>query len=102
MVKEPQFSDGKRGAALPIRVIPRASKNEIVEILSDQTVKVRLTSLPANAATNHELIRFLAEVLDIPANKIEIVAGENGRDKLVSILDVTSQEVHNKIVSQLA
>ena len=102
MVKEPRFSDGKIGAALPVRVIPRASKSEIVEILSDQTVKVRLTSLPADTATNEELVRFLAEVLDIPAGKIEIVAGINGRDKLVSILDITTQEVHDKIIAQLA
>ena len=31
--------DGKKGAALALRVTPRASKNEIVEVLSDGTVK---------------------------------------------------------------
>ena len=38
--------DGKKGSALAVRVTPRASRNEIVEILSDGTVKIRLTSPP--------------------------------------------------------
>lgn len=101
MAREPRFSDGKRGAALPVRVIPRASKNEIVGILSDQTVKVRLTALPADAATNQALISFLAEALGVAAAKIEIVAGEQGRDKLVSILDVSSDELHQKILAMI-
>lgn len=101
MPKEPRFTDGKRGAALPVRVIPRASKNEIVGILNDQTVKVKLTSLPADAATNQALISFLAEVLGVAASKIEIVAGEQGRDKLVSVLDVTSEELHQKILAMI-
>ena len=101
MAKEPRFSNGRRGAALPVRVIPRASKNEIVEILSDQTVKIRLVASPADSETNQELISFLAGVLKLPASHFEIVAGENGRDKLVSILDISSQELHNKIVQNI-
>jgi hypothetical protein len=101
MAREPRFTDGKRGAALPVRVIPRASKNEIVGILSDQTVKVRLTAKPADTATNQALISFLAEVLGVAASKIEIVAGEQGRDKLVSILDVSSEELQEKILAMI-
>ena len=101
MAKEPRFSNGRRGAALPVRVIPRASKNEIVEILSDQTVKIRLVASAAETETNRELIEFLAGLLKLPESHFEIVAGENGRDKLISILDISSQELHNKIVQNL-
>jgi len=101
MVHQPRFSNGKRGAALPVRVIPRAARNEIVEILSDQTVKIRLVAPPSEQETNQELINFLAEVLGVASSNLEVVAGIRGRDKLVSILDVTSQEVHNKIVAYL-
>lgn len=102
MVEQPRFSNGKIGAALPVRVIPRASRNEIVEILNDQTVKIRLVAAPSDQETNQELIRFLAEVLGVSTSKLEVVAGAKGRDKLVSILDITSQEVHNKIIRHLA
>ena len=102
MAREPKFSDGKRGAALPVRVIPRASRNEVAEILSDQTVKIRLVSPPGEKETNDELIGFLSQILGIPASNMEIVAGNRGRDKLVSILNATSQEIHEKILKNLA
>jgi uncharacterized protein (TIGR00251 family) len=102
MARKVKFSDGKKGAALPVRVIPRASRNEIAEILADQTVKVRLVSSAEEKETNKELIGFLAEVLGVPVSKMEIVAGQRGRDKLVSILDITSTEVHQRILGHLS
>jgi uncharacterized protein (TIGR00251 family) len=97
-----KFSDGKRGSALPVRVTPRASRNEIVEVLSDNTVKIRLTAPPVEGKANEELIKFLANVLDIPKSRMEIVAGMTGRDKLVSILDMGTEEVHRKILAHLS
>lgn len=93
---------GKKGAALAIRVTPRASKNEITGILDDGTIKIRLTAPPVEGKANAELIRFLAEVLDIAPSKLEIVAGETGRDKLVSVLDLDAEMVHNRILRHLS
>jgi uncharacterized protein YggU (UPF0235/DUF167 family) len=75
MAKVPKFSNGKRGAALPVRVIPRASRNEVAEILSDQTVKIRLVSPPGEQETNEELIGYLSKILGVPEKNMEIVAG---------------------------
>lgn len=102
MARGMRFSNGQKGAALPVRVIPRANRNEIVEILSDQTVKIRLTTPPAEDLANDELIRFLSDVLGMPETKFEIVAGKSGRDKLVSILDVSTEDVHRKILENLS
>ena len=96
-----KFSDGRHGSALPVRVTPRASRNEIVQILSDQTVKIRLTAPPVEGQANEALIKFLSDVLDVPKSNIEIVAGATGRDKLVSIMDMSVDEVHKKIVQHL-
>jgi len=85
-----------------VRVIPRASRNQIVEVLNDQTVKIRLVAAPSEQETNQELIRFLSEVLGVAASQLEVVAGAKGRDKLISILDISSQEVHQKIIAHLA
>ena len=102
MARVPKFSNGKKGAALPVRVIPRASRNEVAEILSDQTVKIRLVSPPGEQETNQELIGYLSKILGVPESNMEIVAGNKGRDKLVSIIDVTSKEIHQKILKNLA
>ncbi len=94
--------DGKKGAALAIRVTPRARRNEIVEILSDGTVRIRLTAPPVEDKANQALVKFLAEILAVPTSRIEIVAGISGRDKLVSILEMEVEDVHRKILDHLA
>jgi uncharacterized protein (TIGR00251 family) len=102
MAKARRLSDGRRGAALAIRVTPRASRNEIVEILPDQTIKVRLTAPPVEGKANEALIEFLADVLNVARTRIEIIAGDTGRDKLVSILDMNSEDAQERILSYLA
>jgi len=96
-----KLSDGRHGAALAIRVTPRASRNEIVEVLPDQTIKVRLTAPPVEGQANAALIEFLAKVLGVAKTRIEIVAGSSGRDKLVTIFDMESSEAQERILSQL-
>jgi uncharacterized protein len=93
---------GDKGAALAIRVTPRASKNEISEVMSDGTVRIRLTAPPVGGKANEALVVFLADVLGVPRSKIEIVAGETGRDKLVSILGLDAETVHARILQHLA
>jgi uncharacterized protein (TIGR00251 family) len=100
--REYHLHSGQKGSALAIRVTPRASRNEISEIRSDGTVKIRLTAPPVEGKANEALVEFLAEVLGVPRSHIEVVAGANGRDKLVSILDLDAQTVHERILKQLA
>ena len=100
--REFRLHDGKKGAALAIRVTPRASKNEIHEIQSDGTVKIHLTASTAESKLNQALIEFLSQVLGIPAEKIEIVVGSNTRDKLVSVLDLDAEMVHQRILEHMA
>jgi len=96
-----RLHDGKRGAALAVRVTPRASRNEIVKIMNDGTVKIRLTTPPVEGRANEALLEFLAEVLDVARSRLEIVAGITGRDKLVSIFDLDAETAHRRIVEHL-
>lgn len=93
----PKFKDGKTGAALTVRVTPRSKKNEIVEILDDGTLKIRLTAPPLEGRANRVLIQFLAEVLSVPESRIDIVAGETGRNKLVTIEGMEAKELQARI-----
>jgi len=97
-----RLHDGKKGAALALRVTPRASKNEIVEVLSDGTVKVHLTAPPVEGKANEALLKFLAEILEISISRLEIVAGAGGRDKLVSVTDMDAAVLHRKIVEHIS
>ncbi|MHB8777793.1 MAG: DUF167 domain-containing protein [Anaerolineales bacterium] len=93
--------DGKRGSALVVRVAAHAKRNQIVGILNDGTVKVQLASDPVEEATNRGLLMFLADVLGVPKSRLEIVAGENGRDKLISVLDMDVGKAHQRILAYM-
>lgn len=93
--------DGKKGSALAVRVTPRASRNEIVELLDDGTIKVRIASSPSDDEANDMLIGFLSEILGVPRSRLDIVAGLTGRDKLISVVDLDADTAHQRIVAHL-
>jgi len=92
-----RFHDARQGSALAVRVIPRAGRNQIVELMDDGRVKVRLAAAPVNGEANQQLIRFLADALDVPKSAIEIVAGLTSRDKLVTVLDLDAETLQQRI-----
>jgi len=99
--REFHLHDGKRGSAIAIRVTPRASNNKIAEVLNDGTVKIHLAAPPVDNEANEQLIAFLSDVLSIAKSRIEIVAGMTGRDKLVSVLDMDVETVHQRLLAHM-
>lgn len=99
--KKYTFHDGKSGAALAVRVTPRASNNQIAEILNNGTVRIRLSASGDDQEINQALIQYLGNVLRIQTSKIEIVAGLTGHDKLITILEMDVEVVHQRILEQL-
>ena len=102
MPRKFKFHDGRRGSALAIRVTPRARRNEVAEVLNDGTIRIRLTAPPVEGKANKALIEFLSQILGVSKSRIAIVAGETGRDKLVSILDMDPEEAQRRILEHLA
>lgn len=96
-----ELHDGQKGSALAVRITPRASQNEIAELLDDGTIKVRLASPPSDKETNDVLIGFLSEILGVPQSQLDIVAGNGGRDKLVSVVNMDVESVHQRILAHL-
>jgi uncharacterized protein (TIGR00251 family) len=81
-----------KGVLLPVRAVPRASKNEIQGVQGD-ALKVRLQAPPVDGKANEALIRFLSDVLDIPRSQIAVASGETGRNKAVLIGGITKQQL---------
>ncbi len=96
-----RFHDGKKGAALAIRVIPRSKKNEVVKVLSDGTIRIRVTAPPVEGKANEALIKYLSKILGVSKSKVEIIGGEKGRNKLIAILDMDADTVQEKILKQI-
>jgi uncharacterized protein (TIGR00251 family) len=81
--------------------MPRSSKNEIAGIMDDGTVKIRLTAPPVEGQANIALIRYLADLLGVPQGNIEIVAGQTGRNKLVTIIGLDAPTVQKLILKSI-
>lgn len=93
-----EITDAKGGAAFSVRVVTRATATEIAGLNEDGVLKVRLMASPAgDASANKELVDYLAQRLDVAKDRIEIVAGADGRDKLVSVEGITTAEVEAKL-----
>lgn len=76
---------------LAVRVQPRSSKEEVAGV-AEGVVRIRLTAPPVEGKANEALVRFLSKALDIPKNRIELVAGDTGRNKLVRVHGLTQAE----------
>jgi uncharacterized protein (TIGR00251 family) len=85
-----------KGVLLPVRAVPRASKNEIQGIHGD-ALKIRLQAPPVDGKANEALIRFLGETLDIPRSQISVASGETGRNKAVLITGISKTEIMKKL-----
>jgi uncharacterized protein len=72
---------------------PRAKKSRIGEARADGSLEVSLAAPPVDGAANAELVRLLAEVLDVPRRTITIVRGETGRTKLVAVTGCSAEAV---------
>ena len=99
--KKHTFHDGKGGAAVAVRVTPRSSTNQVAEILNNGTVRIRLVASGDDQQINQALLQYLSEILQIAISNLDIVAGTNGYDKLISILDMDVETVHQKILKKL-
>ncbi len=74
-----------------IRVVPRASKTEIVGEV-DGAVKVRVASPPVDGAANAELIKLFAKKFGVAKSSVEIVYGLASRTKQIRITGVTAEQ----------
>lgn len=70
------------GTLLSVKLQPRASKNEIGEPLGDE-LKIKVTAPPVDAAANQALVELLAETLDCPRSRVELIRGHTSRHKTV-------------------
>lgn len=99
MAKKHEVS--KSDTIITVRVIPRAKKSEISQVLADGTIKIRLTAPPVEGKANQALIRFLAEVFEISASRIEIISGGKGRKKIILIEGINEKSARVIIDEQI-
>jgi uncharacterized protein (TIGR00251 family) len=84
------------GTLLFLKVQPRASKNEIGEILGEE-LKLKVTAPPVDSAANRAVIEFLAEKLDVSRSSLALVRGETSRHKTILIRSLSPAEIAKRL-----
>jgi uncharacterized protein len=92
-----RFHDGRVGSAVAVHVTPRSRKDELTGISPDGTLRVRLTAPPVDGAANKALLELLARILGVRTASLEIIGGEKGKDKIVSVVDLDAHTVEEKV-----
>ena len=82
--------------AFDVRVVPRASKSEIVGE-HDGALKVRMAAPPVEGGANAELIRLLGRSFDVSRSSVSIVGGESSKKKRIKIENL-SQSRFNEVI----
>lgn len=96
-----QLTEQPGGVTIPIRAVPRASRNE-VDGVAEGALRVRLAAPPVEGAANKALVAFLSEVLGVPKRAVEIATGERGRRKLVRVAGLTAGELRRRLAANVA
>jgi uncharacterized protein (TIGR00251 family) len=84
------------GVLLAVKLQPRASKNEIGGVLGNE-LRIKVTAPPVDAAANEALVRLLAETLDCPRGKVELVRGHTSRHKTIKLHGMSAATVAAKL-----
>jgi hypothetical protein len=80
------------GVLLSVKLQPRASRIEIGAPLGDE-LKIKVTAPPVDAAANEALIELLAEKLDCPRGRVELIRGKTSRHKTIKLHGFTPEQV---------
>ncbi len=84
------------GVLLSVKVQPRASRNEIGDALGNE-LRIKVTAPPVDAAANEALVRLLAETLDCPRSKVELLRGQTSRHKVLKLHGLSPADVDAKL-----
>ena len=84
------------GTLLSVKLQPRASRNEIGEPLGDE-LKIKVTAPPVDAAANQALVELLAEMLDCPRGRVELVRGHTSRHKTLLLHGFNPDEILKRL-----
>ncbi len=92
--------DTVKGVTIPIRALPRASRDAL-DGVTEGSLRVRLAAPLVAGAANKALLAFLADVLDVPKRDLALLSGDHGRRKLLLVRGLSADEVRRRLAQGL-
>jgi len=84
------------GTLLAVKLQPRAARSEIGAPLGNE-LKIKVTAPPVDAAANQALVELLAEQLDCPRGRVELLRGHTSRHKTILLHGFKPEDVLPKL-----
>jgi uncharacterized protein (TIGR00251 family) len=78
------YSEKNGSLTFTVRVVPRASRSEIVGE-HNGALRVRIAAPPVDGAANEELVRLLSGAFEVPRSAIEILGGHTSKSKTLRV-----------------
>ena len=89
MISKKIFEETEKGLIVRVKIIPNASKNEIVFV--EDMLKIRLTAQPIENKANKSLIALLSKKFKIAKSNIIIIKGELNKEKTLLISGLSEE-----------
>jgi uncharacterized protein (TIGR00251 family) len=91
-----RIREAQSGVSVPLHVQPRARRTQIAGTHGD-ALKIQVSAPPAEDAANRAVVDFFARLLRLPKARLQIIAGQKSRDKILRIEGITANELRKRI-----
>lgn len=82
------ISDTPGGCLIQIKVIPR-SPQTMIEGMRAGAILVKLGAPPVEGKANESLLRFMAQICDVPRRDVSLMSGGKTRNKVIRVNHLT-------------
>ncbi|XP_054632941.1 UPF0235 protein C15orf40 homolog [Dunckerocampus dactyliophorus] len=80
----PVVRDKSGAVTITVHVKPGSKHNNVTDV-STEAVGVAIAAPPTDGEANAELLRYLAEVLDVKKSRVSLQKGSRSRDKVICV-----------------
>ena len=77
---------------LSVKVLPRASKNEVIGVMGDE-LKLKVSAPPVDSAANEAVVELLADKLECPRRNVFLVRGQTSQHKTIGVRGISVEVV---------
>jgi uncharacterized protein (TIGR00251 family) len=88
------------GLILKVKVAPRARREGVLGLLGD-SLKVAVSAVPEKGKANQRLLQVLAQALQLPEHRLQLLTGHGDRHKRVRIQELSIQELQQRLAAWL-
>lgn len=79
-----------------VKIVPGSSTTKVSGILDDM-LKIKVAAAPEKGKANQCLIKFLADLLDVKKNAIQITSGQTSPVKQIQISNISKDTLVKKL-----